>query len=52
MLATNEQGFEQEWNLKYSCPNVRQYKLLYFNYLQMLGSFRPTEQKYKRIPKV
>jgi hypothetical protein len=38
--------------LKLVRPNVCRYKLLMFNYLQTLGSFRPPKQKYKKVPKV
>ena len=51
-IAHNEKGLWKLGNLKTSRPNVRRYKLLMFNYLQMFGSFRPPKQKYKRIPKV
>ena len=51
-VATNVKGLWKLGNLKPICPNVRRYKLLMFNYLQMFGGFRPTEQKYKRITNV
>jgi hypothetical protein len=51
-FAANEKVLWLVGDLKLVRPNVRRYKLLMFNYLQMLASFRPTEQKYKRITKV
>jgi hypothetical protein len=51
-MTANEKVLWLVGALKLVRPNVRRYKLLMFNYLQMIGSFRPTEQKYKRIPKV
>jgi hypothetical protein len=38
--------------LKLVCPNVRRYKLLMLNYLQMFGSFRQPKQMYNRISNV
>jgi hypothetical protein len=51
-MAANEKVLWLVGDLKLVRPNVRRYKLLMFNYLQMLGSFRPPKQKYKSIPKV
>jgi hypothetical protein len=51
-VAHNEKVLWKLGDLKLVRPNVRPYKLLYFNYLQMFGSFRPPKQKYKRIPNV
>jgi hypothetical protein len=51
-LAANEKGLWKLGNLKTFCPNVRRYKLLMLSYLQMFGSFRQTEQKYKIITNV
>ena len=51
-LPPTKRACGQVGDLKLVRPNVCRYKLLMFNYLQMFGSFRPTEQKYKRIPKV
>jgi hypothetical protein len=51
-LAANEKVLWKLGNLKTFYPNVRLYKLLMLNYLQMLGSFRPPKQMYKRITKV
>jgi hypothetical protein len=51
-MTANEKVLWQVGALKLVCPNVRQYKLLMFNYLQMIVSFRPPEQKYKKIPNV
>ena len=45
-------GLVEVGDLKLVRPNVCQYKLLIFNYLQMFGSFRPPKQKYKRITNV
>jgi hypothetical protein len=52
VVAANEKGLWKLGILKHVCPNVRRYKLQIFNYLQMFGSFRQTEQKYKRITNV
>jgi hypothetical protein len=52
MLAANVKVLWLVGALKLVRPNVRRYKLLMFNYLQMIGSFRPPKQKYKRITKV
>jgi hypothetical protein len=51
-ITANEKVLWKLGDLKLVRPNVRPYKLLYFNYLQMFGSFRPPKQKYKRIPNV
>jgi hypothetical protein len=51
-VADNEKVLWQVGALEPVRPNVCRYKLLMFNYLQMLGSFRQPKQKYKRIPKV
>jgi hypothetical protein len=51
-ITANEKVLWQVGALKLVRPNVRPYKLLMFSYLQMLGSFRPPKQKYKRITKV
>jgi hypothetical protein len=51
-MAANEKVLWLVGALKLVRPNVRRYKLLMLNYLQMLGSFRPPKQKYNRIPNV
>jgi hypothetical protein len=51
-MAYNEKVLWKVGDLKHVRPNVRRYKLLMFNYLQMFGSFRQPKQKYKRIPNV
>ena len=44
-VAANEKVLWKLGNLKTFCPNVRRYKLLYFNYLQMIGQFPSAETK-------
>jgi hypothetical protein len=51
-MTHNEKVLWLVGDLKTFCPNVRRYKLLMLSYLQMIGSFRPPKQKYKRIPNV
>jgi hypothetical protein len=51
-ISANEKVLWQVGDLKLVRPNVCRVKLLIFNDLQMIGSFRPPKQKYKRIPNV
>ena len=44
-LTANEKVLWKLGNLKTFRPNVRRYKLLMFNYLQMIGQFPSAENK-------
>ncbi len=47
-LPPTSRACGQVGNLKHLCPNVRRYKLLMFNYLQMFSRFPSAETKVQK----